>query len=259
MSLIEELLEYKKGTCDRRWKKSQKFLYENDYIELVSLDSSNKWLSSTEMEKQWSIIIEKKKDFTSLPNFSLLKEQGLLTLTPVNNGANKGCFGIRLYGMKKDPDEGIIKKLLDFIFEGCVLTLEEQEILSKMTEEEIEALFNAEDETAGFLYREGLIKIRKLNKQIIDNLKKVYKGECQLCGQNLGEQYGKEIVQAHHIEYFSKSQNNNSTNIVILCPNCHALIHKCNPIYERATFSFKFDNGNNIKIKNIGHLATSDE
>ena len=80
-----------------------------------------------------------------------------------------------------------------------------------------------------------------------------------MCGQNLGEQYGREIVQAHHIEYFSKSQNNNSTNIVILCPNCHALIHKCNPIYERATFSFRFDNGNNIKIKNIGHLATSDE
>lgn len=259
MSLIEELLEYKKGTCDRRWKKSQKFLYENDYIELVSLESSNKWLSSTEMEKQWSIIIDKKKDFTSLPNFSLLKEQGILTLTPVSNGANKGCFGIRLYGMKKDPDEGIIKKLLDFIFEGCVLTLEEQAILSKMTEEEIEALFNAEDETAGFLYREGLIKVRKLNKQIIDNLKKIYRGECQLCGQNLGEQYGKEIVQAHHIEYFSKSRNNNSTNIVILCPNCHALIHKCNPIYEKATFTFRFDNGDNLKIKNIGHLETLDE
>ena len=124
------------------------------------------------MEKQWSIIIDKKKDFTSLPNFSLLKEQGILTLTPVSKGENKGCFGIRLYGMKKDPDEGIIKKLLDFIFEGCVLTLEEQAILSKMTEEEIEALFNAEDETAGFLYREGLIKVRKLNKSIIDNLKK---------------------------------------------------------------------------------------
>lgn len=254
MSLIEELLEYKKGICDRRWKKSQKFSYKNDYIELVSLYSSNKWLSSTEMEKQWSIIINKKKEFTSLPNFTLLKEQGLLTLTPVSNGANKGFFGIRLYGMKKDPDEEIIKKLLDFIFEGCVLTLEEQAILSKMTEEEIETLFNAEDETAGFLYREGLRKVRTLNKQIIDNLKKIYKGECQLCGQNLGEQYGKEIVQAHHIEYFSKSQNNASTNIIILCPNCHALIHKCNPSYEKDTFSFKFGNGNKLKIKNIGHL-----
>ena len=80
MSLIEELLEYKKGVCDRRWKKSQKISYKNDYIDLVSLDSSNKWLSSTEMEKQWSIIINKKKEFSSLPNFLLLKERGLLTL-----------------------------------------------------------------------------------------------------------------------------------------------------------------------------------
>lgn len=254
MSLIEELLEYKKGTCDRRWKKSQKFSYENDYIELVSLDSSNKWLSSIEMEKQWSIIIEKKKDFTLLPNFSLLKEQGLLTLTPVNNGANKGCFGIRLYGMKKDPDEGIIKKLLDFIFEGCVLTLEEQEILSKMTEEEIEILFNAEDDTAGFLYKEELAKVRKLNKHIIDTLKKMYKGECQLCGGKVGEQYGKEIVEAHHIEYFSKTQNNDSSNIIILCPNCHALIHKCNPAYDKKTCSFKFDNGKSLSVKTKGHL-----
>lgn len=254
MSLIEELLEYKKGTCDRRWKKSQKFSYENDYIELVSLDSSNKWLSSTEMEKQWSIIIEKKKDFTLLPNFSLLKEQGLLTLTPVNNGANKGCFGIRLYGMKKDPDEGIIKKLLDFIFEGCVLTLEEQEILSKMTEEEIEILFNAEDDTAGFLYKEELAKVRKLKKHIIDTLKKMYKGECQLCGGKVGEQYGKEIVEAHHIEYFSKTQNNDSSNIIILCPNCHALIHKCNPAYDKKTCSFKFDNGKSLSVKTKGHL-----
>ena len=254
MSLIEELLEYKKGTCDRRWKKSQKFSYKNDYIELVSLDSSNKWLSSTEMEKQWSIIIEKKKDFTLLPNFSLLKEQGLLTLTPVNNGANKGCFGIRLYGMKKDPDEGIIKKLLDFIFEGCVLTLEEQEILSKMTEEEIEILFNAEDDTAGFLYKEELAKVRKLNKHIIDTLKKMYKGECQLCGGKVGEQYGKEIVEAHHIEYFSQTQKKAPSKIIILCPNCQARIQKCNPAYDKKTCSFKFDNGKSLSIKTKGHL-----
>lgn len=259
MSFVEELLEYKKGVCDRRWKKSQKFSYKNDYIDLISLDSSNKWLSTTEMEKQWSIIVNKKKEFSSLPSFSLLREQGLLTLTPVNSGENKGYFGIRLYGMKKAPNEEIIRKLLDFIFEGCVLTSEEEAILSKMTEEEIEVLFNSEDETAGILYKEGLRKVRKLNKQIIDALKKIYRGECQLCGQKIGEQYGKEIVQAHHIEYFSKSQNNDSTNIIILCPNCHALIHKCNPTYERATYSFKFDNGNNIKIKNIGHLKIQDE
>ena len=84
----------------------------------MRIDSSNRWVTPTEMEKQWSIIIDKKKDFTSLPNFSLLKKEGIITLTPVNNGENKGCFGIRLYGMKKDPDAHIIKTLLDFISEN---------------------------------------------------------------------------------------------------------------------------------------------
>lgn len=123
-----------------------------------------------------------------------------------------------------------------------------------MTEEEIEILFNAEDDTAGFLYKEELAKVRKLNKHIIDTLKKMYKGECQLCGGKVGEQYGKEIVEAHHIEYFSKTQNNDSSNIIILCPNCHALIHKCNPAYDKKTCSFKFDNGKSLSVKTKGHL-----
>lgn len=230
MRIIEELLEYKKGNAGHSWKKLKGFSYDNDYISLVRIDSSNRWVTPIEMEKQWSIIIDKKKDFALLPNFSLLNKEGILTLTPVNNGENKGCFGIRLYGMKKDPDEKIIKNLLDFIFDGYILSLEEKSILSQMTGEEIEILFNAEDDTAGFLYKEELARVRKLNKHI------------------------KEIVEAHHIEYFSKTQNNDSSNIIILCPNCHALIHKCNPAYDKKTCSFKFDNGKSLSVKTKGHL-----
>ena len=254
MSIIDELMIYKRGECDRRWKKSQQITYRNEYIELVSLDSSNKWLSSTEMEKQWSIVVDKKKDFTSLPNYLFLKEDGILKLTPVQNGKNKGCFGIRLYGMKRDPDEEIVNKLLDFIFEGACLSQAEKHYLSTLPEKEIESFFEAEDDSSGFVFTEGIKKVRKLNKGIIDSLKNDYQGECQLCGQNVGEAFGVEITQAHHIEYFSKSLNNNSTNIIILCPNCHALIHKCNPQYDKDTFSFHFDNGETLTIKNIGHL-----
>lgn len=253
-SILEDLLAYKTGVAEHSWKKLQGFIYENDYISVVSIDSSNRWISSTEMEKQWSIIIDKKKEFSSLPNFSLLSREGVLVLTPVHNGRNKGCFGIRLYGMKRDPNEEIIKKLLDYIFEGSVLQEEETNILSQLSEEEIEAIFEAEDDSSGFVYKEGLKKVRTLNKRIIDDIKKMYKGECQLCGRKVGEDFGQEIIQAHHIEYFSKTQNNAPSNIIILCPNCHALIHKCNPTYDRNSFSFKFDNGINVPIKNIGHL-----
>ena len=81
-------------------------------------------------------------------------------------------------------------------------------------------------------------------------------GECQLCGDNLGEAYGKEIVEAHHIEYFSKTQNNDSSNIIILCPNCHRLIHSCNPVYHKKDSFFEFENGKKIYIKNPGHLKS---
>ena len=254
MDIIEELFNYKQGAAKHSWKKLEEFTYENDYISLVSIDSSNKWISSTEMEKQWSIIFRKKKDFDNLPNFSFLKAQKVLFVTPVKSGKNKGCFGIRLYGMKRDPDEVIVKKLLNYIFQGSILSQEEKEILSKMSEEEIEATFEAEDVSSCFVYKERLKKIRKLNKQIVDDLKKIYKGQCQLCGQKVGENFNTEIVQAHHIEYFSKTQNNDASNIIILCPNCHALIHKCDPKYDKETFTFNFDNGIFISIKNVGHL-----
>lgn len=67
------------------------------------------------------------------------------------------------------------------------MSLEEKEILSKMTEEEIEALFNAEDDNAGFLYKEGLRKVRKLNKQIIDNLKKYIEENANCVGKSWGK------------------------------------------------------------------------
>ena len=254
MRIIDELLTYKQGACDRRWEKAQKFSYVNEYIELVRVDSSNNWLSSTEMTKQWSIIVHKKKEFTTLPNCILLEEHGFLKITPVQNGENAGCFGIRLYGMKKNPNEGIVKRLLNYIFEGVCLSQAEKNTISTISEEAIESYFEAEDDSSGFKFSEGIKKVRKLNKQIIDSLKKIYKGECQLCGRKAGEPFDVELVQAHHIEYYSKTQNNNSTNIIILCPNCHALIHKCNPKYEKDALRFRFDNGTTLTIKTAGHL-----
>ena len=43
--------------------------FENDYIRVCRVDSSNKWVNEFDMEKMWSIIIDLKKDFTMLPNY----------------------------------------------------------------------------------------------------------------------------------------------------------------------------------------------
>ena len=34
----------------------------------------------------------------------------------VLRGKNKGCYGLRIYDMKQNPDAKIVKHILDFIF-----------------------------------------------------------------------------------------------------------------------------------------------
>ncbi|MEI6750459.1 MAG: HNH endonuclease, partial [Bacteroidota bacterium] len=70
-----------------------------------------------------------------------------------------------------------------------------------------------------------LTKMRKLNRAIGDNLKMLYDYKCQICGNNFGKSYDANIVEAHHLDPFVVSMNNDSGNQIIICPNHHRVIH----------------------------------
>ena len=57
-----------------------------------------------------------------------------------------------------------------------------------------------------------------------------------------------------HISYFTRSQNNDSTNIIIISPNYHRIIHKNNPRFNRRKFQFEFENGEVMRLKLYEHL-----
>ena len=115
--MIAKINSFKNGNADRRWKmKDQELVFDNEYISVVRVDSSNKWVSSTEMEKQWGIIFVMKKDFTHLPKYKELSSHCDIAVTPVKTGKNAGCYGLRVYRMKRDPDEKILAEILDYIF-----------------------------------------------------------------------------------------------------------------------------------------------
>jgi predicted restriction endonuclease len=101
------------------------------------------------------------------------------------------------------------------------------------------------------------MKIRKLDKAIGENLKSFYNFSCQICGKNVSEKYGANIVEAHHIEYFVTSLNNNAENIMVLCPNHHRIIHKLNPIFDRNNLFFQYPNGFFDKLSLYSHLQIS--
>ncbi len=124
-----------------------------------------------------------------------------------------------------------------------------------LTEKEIEAIINATDPNASIQVKLVENRIRKYNPSIVNTLKKLYNGKCQICGKECIEGMHVDITEAHHIKYFSESQNNNANNIMILCPNHHVLIHALNPHFNRSTLEFIFSNGAKLKVKYNIHLA----
>ena len=123
-------------------------------------------------------------------------------------------------------------------------------------ERHFETVFNydSEDSSAGILESERVVKIRKLNKKIGDNLKLLYGYRCQLCGKLIGEEYGSHIAEAHHIDYFVKSLNNDANNQMIVCPNHHSIIHDANPEFDRKRLLYVYKNGLEQRLVINKHL-----
>ena len=119
-----------------------------------------------------------------------------------------------------------------------------KQTVQNQSERVFEANFNfdVEDKTAAIYENKRIVKIRKLNKKIGDNLKLSYNYRCQICGQCIGEKYDAHAVEAHHIEYFTKSLNNNPDNQLIVCPNHHSIILEVNPVFNRKKLIYIYPN-----------------
>ena len=91
--------------------------------------------------------------------------------------------------------------------------------------------------------KEKSVKVRKLDKSIGNSLKLLYDFNCQICGNNFGINFDANIVETHHIDPFVKSLNNNADNQIVICPNHHSVIHYANPVFDRKSRIFIYNNG----------------
>lgn len=147
----------------------------------------------------------------------------------------------------------------DLLIADCLTVWDLQkecQVISSYPEEALEAEINYRntDPSAGLNLRERIVKVRRFDKAIADNLKLLYDNQCQICGDNFAIKYDTSIAEAHHIDSFIKSLNNDSDNIMILCPNHHRIIHKAMPTFERAKHSLVFRNGYVEKLRLNYHL-----
>ena len=52
-----------------------------------------------------------------------------------------------------------------------------------------------------------------------------------------------EEIEAHHIDYFVNSLNNDASNQLVVCPNHHSIIHDADPIFDRKRKMYIYPNG----------------
>ncbi len=113
----------------------------------------------------------------------------------------------------------------------------------KVSEEYFESMLKT-DESASIVVQPRLVKVRNLDRSVCENLKVLYGFRCQVCGQLVAEKYGGTVIDAHHVDPFTSSLNNNYDNIVVLCPNHHRIVHACHPEFIRCDIpAFLYPNG----------------
>lgn len=129
------------------------------------------------------------------------------------------------------------------------------EEVANMNELDFETSFiSREDNTACINEIEGIRKIRHLDRTIGDSLKRLYDYRCQMTGERVGASHEALVVEAHHIIPFTQSMNNDTSNIIIISPSYHRIIHKTNPIWDSKKLSFCYPNGLIEKVKIDKHL-----
>ena len=139
----------------------------------------------------------------------------------------------------------------------CVTTVVKAEVKTEvctMSELDFETFEPREDKSAGIKQVTRLQKVRQLDRSIGDSLKLLYDYRCQMTGEKVGYEYNALVVEAHHIIPFTESINNDTSNIIILSPSYHRIIHKAKPVFDRPSLSFRFPNGLVEKVKIDKHL-----
>ena len=87
-----------------------------------------------------------------------------------------------------------------------------------------------------YLYTRAPTRSRKL----ATDLHELYAGHCQICLWNPCEKYGSNLCQGHHIHWLSRGGADHLDNMVLVCPNHHAAIHKCDGAFDYADMAFIF-------------------
>lgn len=117
--------------------------------------------------------------------------------------------------------------------EAALLTEQSREVVYDLIEEEEPGVA---EERRKYLYQTAPAR----NQRLAKDLQELYDGRCQVCTWNPRSEYGKNLCHAHHIHWLSRGGEDALDNLMLVCPNHHGAIHKCDAPFDFRSRTYDF-------------------
>lgn len=92
------------------------------------------------------------------------------------------------------------------------------------------------------------------NRAHVEELHGLYGGRCQLCGFDPELLYEARACRGHHIVYLSRGGKDELTNMMLVCPNHHEVIHATSAVFDFKDLRYVFSNGRREPLVMNKHL-----
>jgi 5-methylcytosine-specific restriction protein A len=88
----------------------------------------------------------------------------------------------------------------------------------------------------------------------VERLHELYGGRCQLCLFDPQDRYGVRLCHGHHVQWLSRGGEDELENMVLLCPNHHAAVHRDDAPFDYGDLAFRFSVGRTEALQLNHHL-----
>jgi 5-methylcytosine-specific restriction protein A len=122
-----------------------------------------------------------------------------------------------------------------------------------MPEEQLEANLQSGDDlaAAALIDREGrnlsderrrylMTRAVKRSRSLVEELRELYAGRCQLCRWAPRSIYQTDLCEGHHVRWLGRGGEDSLGNLVLLCPNHHRAVHRLDAQFDWNDMGFVF-------------------
>ena len=72
----------------------------------------------------------------------------------------------------------------------------------------------------------------------VEDLRTLYRGRCQVCEWESRAAHSVDVCEGHHLQWLSRGGSDAMSNMVLLCPNYHRLVHALDAPLDFSDLSF---------------------